>query len=129
MEMEPLPCRSTIKIFEPLEEFRIQCPKILVVCHGEHFHPIPLPSKTPPSIRDTIFRLLKSIDYDLPDLTPRRFLRHPIVSSYLSDALQGITNPTLADLHISLANRDHVGAFIDKAKEMHFPHGTGWDGK
>lgn len=36
--------------------------------------------------------------------------------------------PTLSDLHVSLANRAHLGAYIEKSKETHFPAGTGWEG-
>ncbi|KAJ7261653.1 hypothetical protein C8J57DRAFT_1634758, partial [Mycena rebaudengoi] len=100
---------------------------VLVVCHGAHTHPIPLPIKTPPSIRDDIFELLKTLDHDLPDLTPRRFLRHPTTNTYLHKRLPGIPNPTLLDLHPSLGNRDHIRVYILQAQESIFPVGTGWD--
>lgn len=128
-QMKHLPCRSTVRVFEPLPEYRNVCPQVLVVCHGEHDHPIPLPAKTPPPIRAELFRLLESLDYDLADLTPRRFLRHPIVKSYLHERLPKIQNPALCDLHPSLANREHLKAFISLAKEKSFPLGTGWDGE
>ena len=49
---------------------------------------------------------------DLPDLTTRRFLRHPATTAYLRKRLPEFQHPTLADLHISLANREHVNAYI-----------------
>jgi hypothetical protein len=47
-EMRHLQCRSKFRCYVPLEEYRTSCPQILIVCHGEHPHPVPLPSKTPP---------------------------------------------------------------------------------
>ncbi|KAJ7437910.1 hypothetical protein B0H11DRAFT_1884881 [Mycena galericulata] len=128
LEMQHLKCRSKFRIFEPLEEFREQCPRILVVCHGEHTHPIPLPTKTPPSIRVELFDLLTTLDHDLPDLTPRRFLRHPATDSFLRKRLPDLHNPTLLDLHPSLGNRDHIRAYILQAQNSIFPEGTGWEG-
>lgn len=75
--------KSTFCIFEPLEEFHQTCPWVLVVCKGEHSHPIPLPLKTPPSLRSELMKLLKNLEHDLPDLTPRRFLRHAATQAYL----------------------------------------------
>lgn len=128
LEMQHLPCKSKFRVFEPLEEYREHCPKILVICHGEHSHPIPLPAKTPPSIRAELFDLLTMLDHDLPDLTPRRFLRHPAVNTFLRRRLPDVPNPTLLDLHPSLANRDHIRAYILQAQANVFPEGTGWEG-
>jgi hypothetical protein len=126
--MEHLPCKSRIRVYEPFEDFRAACPHVLVVCHGEHAHPIPLPIKTPPIIRAEVMQLLRHLDHDLPDLTPRRFLRHPIVCAYLRQSLPDILYPNLSDLHPSLANRQHIEAYIRQAKDEWFPHGTGWEG-
>ncbi|KAJ7122723.1 hypothetical protein C8R46DRAFT_1238174 [Mycena filopes] len=93
-----------------------------------HTHPIPLPTKTPPHIRDELFDLMINMDHDLPDLTPRRFLRHPTTDSFLRKRLPGVHNPTLLDLHPSLANRDHIRAYIVQAQNSIFPEGTGWEG-
>ncbi|KAF4593638.1 hypothetical protein EYR40_008426 [Pleurotus pulmonarius] len=127
--MQVLDCHSKIRVFEPLEEYRRACPHVLVVCSGEHSHPIPVPNKTPSSIRSEIFRLLQLLDYDLPDLTPRRFLRHPTTLAYLRQQLPDIANPMLMDLHPSLANRDHIRAYIKQVQETLYPGGTGWDGE
>ncbi|KAJ7257624.1 hypothetical protein C8J57DRAFT_1074290 [Mycena rebaudengoi] len=128
LEMQRLGCRSKFRIFEPVEECREECPWILVVCHGAHPHPIPLPTKTPPGVRTEILELLKLLNHDLPDLTPRRFLRHPTTDAFLHKRLPGLKNPTLLDLHSSLGNRDHIRAYILQAQESSFPKGTGWDG-
>jgi len=127
--MITIPCRSQFRIYQPLEEHRQACPKILVVCTGAHSHPVPLPAKTPSSIRSKIFQLLYDMDYDLPDMTPRRFLRHPTVTQFLVTQLPNITNPSLSDLHISLANRDHLRSYIQNAKASAFPFGTSWKGR
>jgi len=114
--MITIPCRSQFRIYQPLEEHRQACPKIFVVCTGAHSHPVPLPAKTPSSIRSNIFQLLYDMDYDLPDMTPWRFLRHPTVTQFLVTQLPNITNPSLSDLHISLANCDHLRSYIQNAK-------------
>ena len=126
--MQHLECVSTFKIFEPHAEFRELCPKILVVCEGMHSHFIPLPTKTPPPIRDIILKLLEDLGPDLPDITPRRFLRHAITRDYLTKRFPGIHAPMLVDLHVSLANREHIRAYIKQAVRTFYPHGTGWKG-
>ncbi|KAJ3709702.1 hypothetical protein C8R42DRAFT_598164, partial [Lentinula raphanica] len=58
----------------------------------------------------------------------RRFLRHPILQSFLSTRYPMLRNPMLSDLHISLSNRSHLKVYIEHAKNTHFPEGTGWKG-
>jgi hypothetical protein len=123
-----LVCGVKYSIFEPIPEHRRSCPYMLVISKGVHPHPIPFPDKTPPIFRSEIFRLLETIRDDLPDLTSRRFLRHPVLKAYLSSHFPDIPNPTISDLHVSLANRAHLRAYIDQAKHKHFPMGTGWEG-
>ncbi|KAJ7795087.1 hypothetical protein B0H14DRAFT_2921121, partial [Mycena olivaceomarginata] len=62
--------------------------------------------------------LLKDLDHDLADLTPRRLLRHPVVQAFLTQKLPSVINPTLADWH----------AYIRQARELHYPFGTSWAG-
>ena len=85
-EMIRLECVCTFWNFQPTEAFQAQCPNILVICHGDHPHPIPIPTKTPPSIRSKIMDLLGALHQDLPDLTPRRFMCHPCSPSILTKA-------------------------------------------
>ncbi|KAF8200102.1 hypothetical protein BJ912DRAFT_898089 [Pholiota molesta] len=127
-EMVRMPCESRFRIFEPIEEYRIRCPRILVVCHGDHPHPIPIPTRTPHHIQKLLAQLLESIVSDLPDLTPRRFLQHPSTQSFLKNMFPKKSCPTLIDLHPSLANKDHLRVYILKAQATHFPEGTGWEG-
>ena len=72
--MVHLTCNTKFHVFEPVEESRVDCPYILVTISGSHPHPIPLPQKTPPTLRNDILGLLESVGKDLPDLTPRKFL-------------------------------------------------------
>ncbi|KAJ6588090.1 hypothetical protein B0H19DRAFT_921880 [Mycena capillaripes] len=123
-----LECRCRFRVYEPVEDYRIACPFLLVISQGVHSHPIPLPEKTPPRIRGEIFKLLEGLGEDLPDITPRSFLRHPTLLSYLRQKFPGIQTPTLSHLHSSLANRAHLSAYIEQAKKIHFPKGTDWKG-
>jgi hypothetical protein len=127
-ELENMGCSCKFRIFEPYEEYRSACPYILVTTSGSHSHPIPLPTKTPPQVRAEIFDLLKSLGGDLADMTPRRFLRHTTVQAFLRNRFPRIAVPVLSDLHISLANRSHLRAYIHQARQASFPEGTGWKG-
>ncbi|KAJ7020865.1 hypothetical protein C8F04DRAFT_1403338 [Mycena alexandri] len=126
--MEHLECSSKFRVFQPKQEFRAACPFVLIVTHGAHPHPVPLPTKTPPKIRTQVLELLGKLAEDLPDITPRRFIRHPIVQSFLVTKFPTIISPTLADWHVSLSNRSHLRAFIKHALESTCPFGTGWAG-
>ncbi|KAJ6505572.1 hypothetical protein C8R45DRAFT_1091275 [Mycena sanguinolenta] len=126
--LEHLPCTSKFHVYEPLEEHRSSCPYILLVTTDAHTHPVPLPTKTPPNVREKLMGLLGQMVDDLADLTARRFLRHPILKSFLSGEFPNLINPTLADWHVSLANREHVKSYIKQAQEIHYPFGTGWKG-
>ncbi|KAJ7816637.1 hypothetical protein B0H14DRAFT_3877805 [Mycena olivaceomarginata] len=119
--MRTLPCNTKFTLYEPLEQFRLACPYVLLVSKGDHPHPILLPRKTPPQIKDDLLEVLKSLDGDLADLTPRRFLRHPILQAYLRQKFPQLPNPTLSDLHSSLANREHLHVYIKTAKVDLFP--------
>lgn len=73
--------------------------------------------------------ILQGLEYDLADLTPRRFIRHAVTKEFLKRSLPHLTVPTLVDLHPSLANLDHLNAFIKQAQKIHHPEGTGWRGE
>ena len=131
-EIHHLKCQSIFWTYEPLEEYCKDCPQILVICFGIHSHLIPLPMKTPSSIHIEIFELLKSLDLDLPDLpdlTPWCLLHHSVAQTFLQCWLPHLSSPTFANLHISLANREHLKAYIIQVQEQTFPWGTGWEGK
>ncbi|KAJ7201931.1 hypothetical protein C8J57DRAFT_1102564 [Mycena rebaudengoi] len=131
--MVRLECRVKFRVIQPLEEYRAKCPYVLITSQGAHWHPVPLPIKTPPKIRTEFFHtlffhLLDSLGPDLADLTPRRLLRHSLVKSFLKQKFPIIPKPTLGDLHISFSNRSHLKAYIKQAKEFHCPFKTGWNG-
>ncbi|KAJ7727275.1 hypothetical protein B0H14DRAFT_3518892 [Mycena olivaceomarginata] len=105
-----------------------ECPFVLVTLQGIHRHPIPLPEKTPQVLRSQILQLLHTVRHDLPDMTPRRFLRHPTLKSFLIQVFPSHPTATLTTLHPSLANRAHLAAYIAQVREEHFPHGTDWKG-
>ncbi|KIK52752.1 hypothetical protein GYMLUDRAFT_1028506 [Collybiopsis luxurians FD-317 M1] len=114
MKFEELSCTCKFREYEPVEEYRNRCPYVLVVSKGTHLHPIPLPEKTPATVRTDIEILLKKMDYELADMTPRLFLRHPLVKSYLSTRFPLLQNPMLI--------------YIQNMKKQCFPVGTGWKG-
>lgn len=123
-----LSCHCTYREYEPLEEYRKVCPYMLVVSSGIHSHPVPLPEKTPTAVKMELDTLLRKLDFDLADMTPRRFLRHSVVRSYLVTRFPLLRNPMLSDLHISLSNRSHLKVYLEKVKRDCFPAGTGWKG-
>ncbi|KAJ3916503.1 hypothetical protein F5877DRAFT_46476 [Lentinula edodes] len=122
-------CHCTFREYEPLEEYRSSCPYLLITSRGPHSHPIPLPQKTPTKVKLELESLFEKMEVELADLSPRKFLRHPIVQCYLSSRFPMLRNPMLSDLHISLSNRSHLKVYIEFAKKMRFPEGTGWKGK
>ncbi|KAK1230795.1 hypothetical protein PQX77_006109 [Marasmius sp. AFHP31] len=126
--MERLECDVKFKIYEPLEDYREQCPYVLIMVRGVHHHPIPLPNKTPPKLRSQIFDILRNIGEDLADLTARGFIRHPVVHSHVRTLFPSDPLASISDIHISLANHAHIASYIKQAKKEVFPMGTGWEG-
>ncbi|KAJ7586090.1 hypothetical protein C8J56DRAFT_1052445 [Mycena floridula] len=72
--------------------------------------------------------LLYSFKEDIADLTPRRLLRNPASQLFLVSQIPHIKEPMFMDLHPSLSNLDHLGAYIHHAQDYMFPEGTGWQG-
>ncbi|KAJ7841661.1 hypothetical protein B0H13DRAFT_1649125, partial [Mycena leptocephala] len=126
VELCHLDCDVKFRILFPVDLQK--CPFVLVTSKGVHRHPIPLPEKTPQALRNHLLGLLRTLRQDLPDMTPRRFLRHPALKVFLINTFPHLAMPTLSALHPSLANRAHLGAYIALVREEHFPHGTDWKG-
>ncbi|KAJ8093771.1 hypothetical protein PM082_009631 [Marasmius tenuissimus] len=126
--LERLPCSVKFRVYEPLEDYRVQCPYVLVICSGVHRHPISLPTKTPPRLRNQLFKVFCDIGEDLADLTVRGLLRHGVVHSYLKQLFPQNPLASLYDVHSSLANHEHLAYYIKTARGLYFPHGTGWKG-
>lgn len=115
-------------MYQPLEEYRHACPRVYVQFEGEHTHAIPLPMTTPSHIRAELFAIFDEMEEDMTDMTARRFLRHAITRAYVTRRFPDNPWATLADVHISLANRDHLSMYIRQFKAAKYPEGTGWAG-
>ncbi|KAJ7596417.1 hypothetical protein C8J56DRAFT_1040671 [Mycena floridula] len=126
--MVRMECKVQFRIYQPVEQYRTACPYILITVKGVHPHPVPLPLKTPPEVKALIMDLIDKMGTDLPDLTARRFLRHPVVRGYLRDKFPLLPAPTFSQIHVSLANRAHLFSYIQSASKKKFPKGTGWEG-
>ncbi|KAL0063405.1 hypothetical protein AAF712_009714 [Marasmius tenuissimus] len=126
--MEHLKCDVKFKIYEPLEDYREDCPYVLVIVQGVHCHPIPLPNKTPPKLHSRIFDILRNVGEDLTDLTARGLIRHPVVHSHVQALFPNDPLASISDIHVSLANHAHIASYIKQAKKEVFPMGTGWEG-
>ncbi|KAG2125773.1 uncharacterized protein EDB93DRAFT_1243973 [Suillus bovinus] len=121
-------CQSKFDIFVPVN--LVAVPRIAIVCRNPHSHPPPAPIKTPPPLVDLFRSLLMDMDWELADATPRRILCDSGFMRGLRTAL-GWTqdrSPTLADLHPSLANLDHVHRLMYKFRRDKYPMGTGFRG-
>ncbi|KAK0227725.1 hypothetical protein IW262DRAFT_1292681 [Armillaria fumosa] len=127
-EMVQLPCSSRFTVVRPEDGYWEECPKILLLCHSPHTHPIPLPTTTPVQIKAEIKALIRSLEHELADMTPRRFCRHPAVINRVKELCPAVEEPTVAHLHPSLANLDHIASYIHTEVKAALPHGTGWEG-
>jgi len=124
-------CPCCFEIYYPYDLEK--CPKILLVSCSLHSHPDPPPSKTPKPIIQVFHSLLESLSWWLADATPRRILLDSAfmnsLQSILSWPKDSVRDPTLADLHPSLANIDLTEHLINALRDEHYPDGTGFEGK
>ncbi|KAF9011576.1 hypothetical protein BDZ89DRAFT_1119143 [Hymenopellis radicata] len=120
-------CHCKFAVWKPLAEYDAECPYVVVISSNKHRHIPPLPMRTPINIRADILQLMKSLEVDLPDLTPRGFLRHPTVKTFLRNRIPNLAEPLISDLHPSLSNRDHLRAYLRDVQRDSFPQGTGWE--
>jgi hypothetical protein len=78
-----------------------------------------------------IFRsLLKGLDWKLADATPRKIMVDSGFMRGLRQYLEWMKpfDPSLGDLHPSLANMDHARRYINELRTELFPKGTGFEG-
>jgi hypothetical protein len=121
-------CQSKFDIFVAVD--LVTVPRIAIVCRNPHSHPPPAQIKTPPPLVDLFRSLLMDMDWELADATPRHILCDSGFMRGLCTAL-GWTldrSPTLADLHPSLANIDHVHRLMYKFRRDKYPMGTSFQG-
>ncbi|KAK0494949.1 hypothetical protein EDD18DRAFT_1354944 [Armillaria luteobubalina] len=107
-EMVRLSCSSRFTVIRPEDGYWKECPKILLICHSPHTHPIPLPTTTPVQIKVEIKAL--------------------ILTNRVKELCPAVEEPTVVHLHPSLANLDHIASYIHTEVKAALPHGTGWDG-
>ncbi|KZW03626.1 hypothetical protein EXIGLDRAFT_758968 [Exidia glandulosa HHB12029] len=105
------------------------CPSVLVVCSNPHSHPLPPPTNTPPLVRRVFEGMLRSLDWQMADITPRRLVLNSRFMHHLRTALgwSQYRNPQLSDLHPSLGNFDHTSYLIGLVRNEVFPKGTGFN--
>ncbi|KZV90387.1 hypothetical protein EXIGLDRAFT_837854, partial [Exidia glandulosa HHB12029] len=120
--------RQRFILFAPTGDDLFRCPYVILICTGVHSHSIPLPTKTPLAKQQQLYEILSMLGPALADLTPRRLMRNGIVQAKLKELLPDIPQPTLADLHPSFANRDHLASLITPLKKQSFPSGTDFAG-
>ncbi|KAG1869710.1 hypothetical protein C8R48DRAFT_597246 [Suillus tomentosus] len=121
-------CQSKFDIFVPVN--LVAVPRIAIVCCNPHSHPPSAPIKTPPPLVDLFRSLLMNMDWELADATPGHILCNSGFMRGLRTAL-GWTldhSPTLANLHPSLANLDHVHRLMYKFHHDKYPMGTSFQG-
>lgn len=97
---------------------------------GRHNHPPPRRTKTPPIHAEFLDDYLRELDWKIATITPRSLNTNAVVISRLRKDLQWAEqdSPSLADLHPSLSNFDHVGSFVSARRDYQFPSGTDWEG-
>ena len=127
MEMVHMGCEAHFQIFTPFKAYH-EGLHVLMACSGSHTHPVPFPTSTPAIICNVIFDLLHDMGQDLPDATPRWVLCNTTVWSQLHQLLLEVGDPLLINLHVSLANKDHLCAYIKQAKHQNFLEGTDLEG-
>ncbi|EJD42614.1 hypothetical protein AURDEDRAFT_168425 [Auricularia subglabra TFB-10046 SS5] len=123
-------CAARFRIFEPHDVQRH--PFVLVVCTSPHSHQPPERSKTPPLLRDALKTLLVDMRWQLADATPRKIVQDSGFIANLRRLLDwgrdSPDDPTLAALHPSLGNLDHVEYLIEQVRTPLFPSGTDFEG-
>ncbi|KAF8836644.1 hypothetical protein BDN67DRAFT_983787 [Paxillus ammoniavirescens] len=105
------------------------CPQIAFVCHNPHFHPPPMPVKTPLPLVAVLQQLLLNLRWHLADTTPCRVVLDSGFMQGLWDILGWTSDctPSLPDLHPSLTNLNHVWRIINMLRLRKYPHRIGFE--
>lgn len=105
---------------------------IAIVCRRPHNHPPPEPCKTPEPYRRILYHILQGMGRRLAGASCLGVSRDPqviaLLRGYLNWPSESLLDPTLIDLHPSLANLDHLEYLIKIIKSRDFPDGMGWKG-
>ncbi|EJD45215.1 hypothetical protein AURDEDRAFT_165761 [Auricularia subglabra TFB-10046 SS5] len=101
-------CPARCDVFIPVREQLSVCPRVAVLCTGSHNHPNPARTKTPQSIRTLFSDMLTSLDWQMNLAWSDKRL------------------PSLADLHESLGNLDHLAYLMNTVRRSLYPDGTGF---
>ncbi len=126
--MVHLKCNSKFSVYHLQKKYWHECSHIVVMCHTAHTHLIPILFITPEHIQSSLWRIARSLDHDLPNITPRCFMCHSILRAFLWNEFPHLQEPMLIDMHPSLANLNHLGTIISAIAKKEFPSGTGWSG-
>ena len=123
------PCSAHFEIYYPNEDE--DSDSILMICRGQHSHPNPCPTRTPKSIEILFLSLLDTLGPSLAYATPRQLILDSAFRAGLRNILHWNEpfDPCLSDLHPLLANLDNAARLINKRRLVHFPDGTGYEGK
>ncbi|KAG8957771.1 hypothetical protein FRC00_003541 [Tulasnella sp. 408] len=122
-------CPSTFTSYVPYDLQKH--PKTALITAGAHIHPPPRRTKTPPIFIDFLNSLLFDLDWRVADATPRRLstdLQFTTRLRHILNQNDSQITPTLASLHPSFSNLDHIGTYIKQVRILKFPFGTNWEG-
>lgn len=127
-DVDKTKCQARISTFIPYDLARY--PFVVMVTWGQHLHAPPRRTKTPPIYLEFLDDYLRELDWKIATISARSLHTNDVIISRLRRDLEwtGKESPTLADLHISLSNNEHLGVFVDSRRMLQFPGGTGWDG-
>lgn len=129
-ELQVQRCPVIFEFFYAMDtEERRKHPFVILVCRNKHSHSPPSPLKTPPRELAKLQTLLLHMKWSLAEATPRKILN----DSGFMMGLRQIMNwecerePSLSDLHPSLANSSHVQRIIDALRKRYFYNGNGFE--
>ncbi|EJD45935.1 hypothetical protein AURDEDRAFT_164998 [Auricularia subglabra TFB-10046 SS5] len=121
-------CPARCDVFIPVREQLSACPRVAVLCTGSHNHPDPARTKTPQPICTLFGDMLTLLDWQVADITPRRLVLNGAFMERLKMNLAWSDKrlPSLADLHESLRNLDHLAYLMNTVRRSLYPDGTGF---
>ncbi|CAG8509509.1 7400_t:CDS:2 [Cetraspora pellucida] len=113
-QLENMPCE--VKFYRFMALNLLECPFVVLVCIGEHTHPLPLPYHVPEAIQARLKTLIKEFSNNLEHVTPRKLISGNLIKSYFG-------NDLLSEIHVSLNNLDHLRYLVAQVHNSIHPHG------